>query len=1033
MAFDPNLFTVDVSPDPTNIVLGNTGEVTITASNSNPGDWGYNLTYVMTIPDGVSFVSADVPPTSQTLNVDDTITLTWLDIKDLAPNEIGYTFNVTLMADEDFRSNGTEVPFNIPLTSVSVSGTVDTLPRGDSEPGNIKYTKSDSTSVIPLQYAVRKSVPGKMPKGASTPPPADWPYTHEITIENNTRQTSDVNISDVMDNGLRYIGPIGAVGPDSAQLLAPTIVVPTAGGQDFVSITWNAITLSMGSTNTITYDVAIWDNFTVGGIENSGTRIPHLTPLDNDVTMTGLPGPVVMTTGTTLAMDLTIDKSQAPTTLDVGTVITYTLTYRVNQYDDVNSVVITDVIGDGQTYQSASVPPDAPPVKNPVTGLTTVTWSLGTLITSTTGVITFTTVVDNNYTAPPGGPVLAGDTLSNTVDINGFNANSFTPTPDSSGSSGMILLPSIMKQLVQVYYRDGTPKPAGITAVAPGDLVEFQVNYLYFDDATQKEILVSDFLPLTLDAASISNLVYNPFLPILGPTPTGNNGVEWLLDNFIIGTANWTVNFQVSMFDVDFEGTDVNLVKLSGLDTEGIAYSDRDQIDVNFGQPDMVLTKNVAGPTPNAVVPGQVYTYTIVISNPQNMDGTVVDAFDVDFSDVIPNLLTYVGGSLTAVASSGTPVFNAPVFTSPDQIDMMILRLKPDDAIELTYQVTVDAGIGPGISLTNDANTTSPYSQQFDPNLSNYKYPGLERSASQTLTTASAPITKTVDINDRVVGDPVRYTLTWTVPQGLTAYNVVISDVLPIGQTYDNDAMPVDPSSVVGQIITWPTIPIVDATLAPVTLVYSFRALIDSSAPTPPTYTETQTNTGRVNWDSEPSGLPMEETGTVDVFVRNPNIAPVKGERNVSRGQADYVVSTEAIAGEIIEYRITITNDGSADAYNIIVIDQPGGITAGLSYVPLSIIAPAGTVASYVVSENYIFWNVPFLGIGDSLELIFRVRVTNNVIPGETLTNEAQVESFTNINMAFIYPSVDSNSVSVFIEPGVRGIRLEDLNDFIIY
>lgn len=486
-----------------------------------------------------------------------------------------------------------------------------------------------------------------------------------------------------------------------------------------------------------------------------------------------------------------------------------------------------------------------------------------------------------------------------------------------------------------------------------------------------------------------------------------------------MGSTNWTVNFQVSMFDVDFVGTDVNLAKLSGLDTDGIAYSDRDQIDVDFGQPNMVLTKSVAGPSPDAIVPGQTYTYTVVISNPQNVDGTIVDAFDVDFfSDVIPNLLTYVAGSLTAVASSGTPVFSAPTFTNPDQIDMQILHLKPDDAITLTYQVTVDAGIGPNISLTNDANTTSPYSQQFDPNLTNYQYPGLERSASETLTTASMPLTKTVDISDRLVGDTVNYTLTWTVPLGLTAYDVVISDTLPVGQSYDNDASPVDPISVVGQVITWPTIPVVDATVQPVTLVYSFRALIDSSVSIPPTYIEIQTNTGTVNWNSIPGGLPMEESGTVDVNVSNPNIVPVKGERNVSRGQMDYLVSTEAIAGEIIEYRVIITNDGAADAYDITIIDQPGGLAAGLNYIPLSIVAPPGTTASYDVMNNYIQWNVPILGIGDSLQLLFRVRVTNSVTPGDTLTNTSQVVSYTNINMTFFYPSVNSNSVSLLIESG---------------
>jgi uncharacterized repeat protein (TIGR01451 family) len=1030
LAFDPNLFTIVASPDPIGIVLGETGTATITASNTNPSDWGYNLSFEMTIPDGVSYVSADATPTTQVTNPNSTITLTWENIKDLAPNETGYTFDVVLMSDETFRATGTDVPFSSTLSPVAVSGTVDTKPRGDAESGNLTYTKSDSTSVQPLPYTLVKTVPDTATKGASTPPPDDMPYTHEFVIENNTRQAMVVNISDILDNGLKYIGPISATGADAAQFLSPTIVTPTPGGVDNVTITWPTITLSAGSINTISYEVAIWNNYTVGGVEDSGARITHQTPLDDTVTLTSPSGPTVTSTGTTLAMDLTIDKGQSPSIIDIGTVITYTLSYAVNQYDDVNSVVITDVISDGQTYQSASIAPDSTPVKNPTTGETNVVWTLGNLTTSTTGTITFTTVVDSNYTESPGDPIVAGDSLENNVDIDGINANFLTATPDSASSSGSIPIGTIAKQFIQIYYRDNTTvKPVGITAIAPNDWVEFQVDYTYINVAQQKDIYIDDFLPLYLDEASITSIVYNPFTPITGPLATGTNGVEWLLDSFVPGNTSWTVNFRVQMDEVDFIGTDLNLAKLKGINSNDIVYSDRDQINVTFGEPAMTLKKAVAGPSPNAILSGQTYTYTVVIGNPQNGSGTVVDAFNVDFSDVIPNLLSYMSGSLFAVVSAGSPTFNAPTFTSPDQIAMEILNLKPDDEITLTYDVTVDAGIGPNLTLTNDANTTSPYSQEFDPMSTNYQYPDQAREASQTLTSASMPIEKIADISDGLVGDTVNYTLTWTVPTGLTAYNVVISDILPVGQVYDNNASPVNPASVVGETITWPTIPIVDATLGAVTLTYSFRALIDSSDASAPSYTTTQTNTGKVNWDSSPTGDSMEEEDTVDVIVRIPHVTPSKRERNVSRGETSFVTSTSAIVGEIIEYRITVTSDGATDAYAIEVIDQTSGLSPGTAYVHNSLVTPTGTTAYYDSSNNYIVWNIFSLGVSDSLELFFSVRITSGLTPSTILTNTATVATYSNINQSYFYPLEESNTVNILIEEGVRGETLEVLKD----
>lgn len=1040
MEFNEDLFIVSISPQPVNIVLGKTGTVIVTASNDNdPPDWGYNLTLVMTIPDGVSYVSSSVEPTSQVENLDSTITLTWLNVTDLAPNQTGpaaYSFPVTLKSKENFRAFPfAPVPFNSHLSPVDLSATVDTKPRGSIEPGNIQYTKNDSTSVIPVQYSVSKIVPGKYPKGAGLPDDVEapqWPFTHQINIENNTRQTSLVNITDIMDNGIRFLGSITAAGLDAGQFIyspppSPpnphvVVVTPTPDGQDVVSITWNNITLSTGAVDTVSYEVAFWNKKTVGGIENSGDPILHKTTMENKVAMTGDSG-LVESTGTTLAMDLTIDKSQDITALDTGTTISYTLAYKVNQYDSLNSVVVTDIISDGQTFVVGVPAPIPVPIKNPLTGETTAIWDLGVLPSSTSGSITFSTTVDSTYTAT-GERVVAGDTLSNLVDIDGINDNLGTDTPDNSASSGSITISSIIKDLLNIYYKDGALKPVEITAVAPGDIVEFSINYNADFYAEQKDVYIDDFFPLALLASEILIVSYS-FDPTSGPDPTGNDGVEWFLAPFVPGQTSWNVIFRVPMANVPFVGTENNLAKLSLKDTTGIVFSARDQVLVNFGEPDIILTKTVDGDTPTAILPGQTYTYTVVIKNPQNADGTVVDAFDFDFSDIIPNFLTFTSGTLIATTTGGNPIFNAPIFTFPNLINMTITDLKPNDEITLNYSVTVATGIGPDLSLTNNAQTTSPYSQLGG----NYKYPGLNRSASVTLTSAGAPLTKTVDFNTRVVGDKVNYKITWIVPSGLKAYNVIISDTLPTGQSYGGNALPVAPSSVMGQVITWPTIPVVNAIAGAVTLVYSFTANIDSSNTIPPSYTEGQKNTGNVNWYSTPDlSVQINESSIVFVSVENPHVLLTKGVRNVSNGETSFGTSTNAIGNDLIQYSLIAANNGSADAYTIIITDQSAGLDPGTTFIGGSIVAPPGTTASYNIVTNIVTWNITLLTAGNSLQLLFEVRVKAGLLPGTNLLNTGTTNAYSNSNQ-ISYPSVSADPVSILIQPGVRGISLSALMD----
>jgi len=550
--------------------------------------------------------------------------------------------------------------------------------------------------------------------------------------------------------------------------------------------------------------VGIWDNYTVGGVENRGARILHMTPLQNSATLNGASGPVTATRPTN-AMDATIYKSVSSSNTDVGVINNYTLVYKINQYDDVNGVTITDTLSDGQIFSTGTPFPDSVTV---VAGVTTLVWNLSNLVTGTQGTISFSSITNSNYVSPPD-PVSAFDTLTNNVTENGTNANFGTPTPDSSGVTLGVTIPFITKQILNYFYKDGTPKT--ITTVAPGDLVEFRLNYdASAITAEQRNILIDDFFPFNMGPLIGIPITYGGTVPApLPPVTIDPHGLRWALGT-LPANSTFSATFKVPVENVNFTGSLNNLGKLSGNNTAGLAYNDRDQVPVNFGTPDITLTKNVTGPDVNAIKAGETYTYSITIANPQNATNTTVDAFDIDLTDVIPTGLTYVPGTISV---AGTGTFNPPSVIGQNVL-VHILKLPPAGTLNVSFNVTVDATIAAGAAFTNNANCTNPYSQPFT-GVGDFQYSGLDRHAQTMLRSKGVTLTMTPTPLFAMIGDTVTYIIIATVPQGTSAYNLQVVDNYPSASLlYLNnatkDGLPIIPVNVPGTV-TFPVVPLVTA------------------------------------------------------------------------------------------------------------------------------------------------------------------------------------------------------------------------------
>lgn len=1029
MPISPSDFNAAISPNPVRVTVGMNGNVNLSFSNTSLTERGYNLTVNLKLPDGVSYAGGLIPPNSIINNPDGTILLTWTNIKDLYPNEIAYVLGVTLHADETFRSTGQIVPFDVPLASVVLDGTVDTLPRGNDDPGNMKITKSDSANFIPLRYNLTKSAPGKYPKGAGILSPYTaprWIYTYTLTVENNSRDPSTVTLVDNLPNGVRYLGGLSVSGMDSAALSSPTVITPSPGPdcQDFVTLDWGTVTLSPISVNTITFNAAIWDNYTSGCVENSGARIPHMTAMLNIATLDGLSGSVHGQTATK-AMDATITKIVASGSTDVGKINNYTLVYRINQYDNVDSFVVTDTIGDGQTYieGSASLPPVPPvPPKN-VDGTTTLTWDLGLLAAGATGSIIFKTTTDADYYI--GGPVSAGDTLIDNVNISGINQTALAPVPDNSSAATSIGVPNITKQLINYFYKDGSVKSYSVAA--PGDMVGFLITYSSTGIAAQqRNIEIDEYAPLNMGPLTASlPVTYGGTLGTsFSPFTVSPNGLRWALGT-VPGNSLWTADFKVSVQDIDFVGTRNNLAKLTGLNTEGYAYSDRDQTAVNFGQPNITLTKTVAGPDVNAVKAGETYTYSITIANPESIDGNTTDAFQMDLTDVIPADLIHTG----TYSVTGTGDYSTPVFAGQN-VSMTILKLAPGDSLTFSYNVLVTLSVVSGQSYINNAVLQRPYSQ---PDRS-YQFIGEPFTAFTTLRAKGIILTKLLSPGTARIGDKVTYILQAAVPQGTIAYKVQVVDAFPFStQSYQGnaaqDGSPVTPV-VLGGTVTFPVIPFVNATAAAVTITYTFDIRVTGGTHVSP-FVQNQVDNATVYWDLNNTGTHAVPYSTsAALLVKTPNLTLRKEQ---SKGGSYTTGSLSYNIGDVISYRITVTNTGAETAFNTVITDV---LNLLLSFNTGSISTTAGTASE---AGGTVTWNIPALASTASARLTFTVNTLPGVPADGSVTDRATIVSYNTNNNGFgiSYGPVNSNQVQL-IPPAVAIAKsaspnLSEIGDNITY
>ncbi len=172
------------------------------------------------------------------------------------------------------------------------------------------------------------------------------------------------------------------------------------------------------------------------------------------------------------------------------------------------------------------------------------------------------------------------------------------------------------------------------------------------------------------------------------------------------------------------------------------------------------------------------------------------------------------------------------------------------------------------------------------------------------------------------------------------------------------------------------------------------------------------------------NGLVMSTGGTPladfykssNVIIRRPGLAITKHVRNLTKGETTFVTSGTGEAGDIMEYRLVVTNNAATDQtrplYNVRVADTaPAKLDlltinqgADTNATPATIEVsrtPAVSGAGGTITFSQADTNIPTLGenftrldAGKSITLLYRGTLLNTVAPSETLTTSGSATGF---------------------------------------
>ena len=859
---------------------------------------------------------------------------------------------------------------------------------------------------------------------AERPPGTSWPINYTIRVDVADGRTIDnVIISDTLPADLQFLNLVSiSGGAGCSATVMPSTVTP--GGLLEVSCTGITGTAADNDLE-IVYQGYIIDTLDE---TNCVTELKTNT-LTADADFGGVAQPQAMADSEVTAKHVAIQKGISPDTGVPGQMVTFTLNIQVTDFGNAANTVITDMLPDGYTFgshQSMTINGGAQAIVPSVTpngdGSTTVVYDVGAtagVLTSGTGAtISYTATVDQDYTPAPD-PVLADDTLTNTVNLDYDMVEGATGCSDGSGATFQVIPVQLSKSIVN-------PLPEYV----PGDVITYRLE-LSVPSGNTEGIVLEDFFPLPVhDVTSVSttfgvdittaptdtvglvptsimtlpatNSIRLEFPPVVSNSPEvlavdvdivveGDPFADGLFLTNIVqsGTQDSPSNLTTLVAPVQF------LVRAPVLEiTKGVTASDNPTADATITPvvtpPDGDISESDAGDT---------VSFTITV---QNTGGA--SAFDVTITDPGVPGLTLVGaptvtdGDLNPIPFSGT-LTGGLVLTNPLTADDMAAG--GTDVALVTFQVTIDGSVNPNQVLSSTASAIwSSLSGAVT-------FPPVTDPASVTI--ARPTVAKTIDTvapegaGGGLVtsGDVITYSFAVTLPEG-TTNGLTLTDSLPAGFEFLSAA--VDTTGFVGSVDAAPTVNTGGTVDAGQTVTIEF----DSPADTTVTGdNNAANNTFVVTLNARVSGASGSNAATSSTQNKNNQVGltytgitggPITDNASIPFAEPDLSITktmspdTGLDAGDTITVTLVIENTGTAPAYDISISDtlNDDGTLLDLGTV-IEGTTPGDFTYSYINPTVTYTLNSGSLAPGANRTFTFTAMVISTVTTGSSFGNTADV------------------------------------------
>ncbi|WP_461612151.1 SdrD B-like domain-containing protein [Clostridium sp. Marseille-QA1073] len=600
-----------VSPSATGII-SNTAEVSSTTPDPNPSNNTSTVDVEVIAP-----VEADisVAKTASPNSVAPGAVLTYtIVVANAGPSDAQ---NVVLTDSIPSSIIGPEFSTNGGATFSSWPGSLNigTLPAGQTRTILIRGTVSPSaTGVIANTATVTSSTPDPNPgNNTSTVDVEVIPVVGEADVS----IVKTVIPNPVMPGGvLTYTLVVSNAGPNAAENVVLTDNIPPSiigpefsvdGGVTFNPWTGSLSigTLPTGTSRTILIRGTV-SSSAAGTITNTANVIsttPDPNPSNNTSTVNieviQIPGEA----------DVSVVKTASPNPVMTGGVLTYTLVVSNAGPNAAENVVLNDNISSSIIGPEFSV--DGGITFNPWTG----SFNIGTLPAGSSRTILIRGTVNSSATG----------CINNTAIV-----TSTTPDPNPLNNVSSICIEIAPQAEADV----SVEKTASPNPVAPGGVLTYTILVANAGPSHAQNVVLTDSIPSSITGAEFSINGGVTFNPWPGTFSIGTLPAEASRTILIRGTVSGSAT-----------GTITNTVNVTSTTPDPNPFNNTSTVITEVtqvpGEADISVVKTAS---PNPVVPGEVLTYTIVVSNAGPSEAENVVLIDDVSSSIIRPEFSIDGG-----------------------------------------------------------------------------------------------------------------------------------------------------------------------------------------------------------------------------------------------------------------------------------------------------------------------------------------------------------------------------------------------------